>query len=276
MEDRKYTIGEVSKICNISTKALRFYDKIGIVPPDEVSKESGYRYYNMQTLLTVPIVKYYKQMGFKLDEMKGLLDADTSVFAEQHFQNKIEELKIEEERIRNSLVSIKDWIELIQESRTVIAADTTDVSAKYFQPTTYCGMDFGFNYNYMESIINIEWTNHLESVNNEITGPVILRFDSFEEKMLGNCRRARIIQKPIHGCRACENQQSYGGFMVASVYHIGKHETIDEEYKKILKWAEQKGYRCGKESFERYVVDHWTMKNSDRFVTEVMVPIYKE
>ncbi len=64
--------------------------------------------------------------------------------------------------------------------------------------------------------------------------------------------------------------------MAASVYHIGKHETIDEEYEKILKWAAKKGYKCGKESFERYVVDYWTTRSREEFVSEVIVPIYRE
>lgn len=29
-----YTIGEVGRICGISAKALRYYDKIGIISPD--------------------------------------------------------------------------------------------------------------------------------------------------------------------------------------------------------------------------------------------------
>ncbi|PXV85346.1 MerR-like DNA binding protein [Lachnotalea glycerini] len=39
MEDRLYSIGEVSKNCNISTKALRFYDKLGVISPDLICKE---------------------------------------------------------------------------------------------------------------------------------------------------------------------------------------------------------------------------------------------
>lgn len=63
--------------------------------------------------------------------------------------------------------------------------------------------------------------------------------------------------------------------MTASVYHIGNLDTIDEEYERILTWAEKKGYKCGKESYERYVVDYWTTRDPDEFVTEVNVPIYR-
>jgi DNA-binding transcriptional MerR regulator len=275
-EKKLYSIGEVSKICNISTKALRFYDKIGIISPDMICKENSYRYYNKDTLLTVPVVKYYKQMGFKLEEMQGLVEGNTYYYLEQNFRNKIDQLCLQEQQIHNSYIAVKDWYELIQEAKLVLQNDVHDVAVKYIQPATYCGMEQNFDYNYMESIINIEWTNHLESAENEITGPVILKFDSFEKKMTGACNRTRIMQQAIHPCKNCLNRQIFGGFMAASVYHIGNHETIDEEYEKILNWAAKKGYKCGKESFERYVVDYWTTRKRAEFVTEVIVPIYRE
>lgn len=276
MKDEKlFSIGEVSKICNISTKALRFYDKIGIISPDMICKENSYRYYNKETLLTVPVVKYYKQMGFKLEEMQGLVEGNTYYYLEQNFRNKIEQLRFQEQQIHNSYVAVKDWYELIQEAKMVRENDVHDIAVKYIPAVTYCCLEQDFDYNYMESVINIEWTNYLEEAENEITGAVILKFDSFEDKMKGNCRRATIMQEAIHPCSDCMNRQVYGGFMAASVYHIGNLDTIDEEYERILTWAEKKGYKCGKESYERYVVDYWTTRDPDEFVTEVNVPIYR-
>jgi DNA-binding transcriptional MerR regulator len=275
-KSKMYSIGEVSKICNISTKALRFYDKIGIISPDVICKENSYRYYNKESLLTVPVVKYYKQMGFKLEEMQGLVEGNTYYYLEQNFRHKIDQLCLKEQQIHNSYIAVKDWYELIQEAKMVLENNVHDVSVKYLQEVTYCGMVQKFDYHYMESIINIEWTNHLEKNENEITGPVILKFDSFNEKMEGKCKRVKIIQQAIHPCNDCLNRQTYGGVMAASVYHIGKHETINQEYKKILDWASKKGYVCSGESFERYVVDYWTTRNPKEFVTEVIVPICRK
>ncbi|PPK83170.1 MerR-like DNA binding protein [Lacrimispora xylanisolvens] len=277
MEEKKlYSIGEVSKICNISTKALRFYDKIGIISPDMICKENSYRYYNKETLMTVPVVKYYKQMGFKLEEMQGLVEGNTYYYLEQNFRNKIDQLCLQEQQIHNSYVAVKDWYELIQEAKMVLQNNVHEVSVRFLPESTFCSLTQSFGYNYMESIINIEWTNHLEKAENEITGPVILKFDSFEDKMKGRCDTATIMQKAIHPCKECLNRQTYGGIMVASVYHIGKHETIDEEYERIVNWAAKRGYQCGKESFERYVVDYWTTRNPEEFVTEVIVPVYRQ
>ncbi|TDX96666.1 UNVERIFIED_CONTAM: MerR-like DNA binding protein [Lysinibacillus xylanilyticus] len=44
------SIGEFSKICGVSTKTLRYYDEIGLINPDEINAESGYRYYSIEQL----------------------------------------------------------------------------------------------------------------------------------------------------------------------------------------------------------------------------------
>lgn len=195
-EEKLYSIGEVSKICNISAKALRFYDKIGIISPDHICKENSYRYYNKEKLLTVPIVKYYKQMGFKLEEMQGMVEGNTYYYLEQNFRNKIDQLRLQEQQIHNSFVAVKDWYELIQEAKMVRQIDVHEVSVKYLQETIFCSMQHKFDYNYMETIINIEWTNHLEKKENEITGPVVLKFDSFIEKMEGKCTIPPLCRRP--------------------------------------------------------------------------------
>ncbi len=40
-----YTIGEFSKICQVSVKTLHHYDRIGLLTPFRVDSFTGYRYY---------------------------------------------------------------------------------------------------------------------------------------------------------------------------------------------------------------------------------------
>lgn len=272
--EKYYTIGEVSKICNISTKALRFYDKIGLISPDMVSEENKYRYYTRKTLLSVPIIKYYKQMGFKLDEMQEVLEGDTYSVFEKHFRHKLDELQELEKQVFQSYTSVKDWYELIKEAGQIIENNVTEVAVKYLDASDYIFFEQDFEYNFMESIINIEFTNFIESIHNAITGPVIINFPSLDERMNGTCKRIRVVQKSI--CPTTEEHTlRVGGHMVASCYHIGTHESLGDTYTKIIEWADCHGYRCDSASFERYVTDYWTTKNADQHVTEILIKVTK-
>lgn len=273
MDKKKlYSIGEVSKICNISKKALRFYDKIGIICPDKISEDNNYRYYSKETLLRVPVIKYFKQMGFRLEEMKEFLEGNSYAAHEKGFRLKIDELRKREEEIRASYISVKDWYDLILEANSVIRNNVTEVSVKYMDPMTTCFLEQEFSYNYMESIINIEWTNYLERIEKDITGAVILWFPNYREKLEEKKTKVRILQKIIKDCG--DNPiMTLGGTMVASCYHIGPHETLAQTYEKVTSWVREHGYKCGEEAIERYVTDYWTIRNSEEFVTEVLIKV---
>lgn len=93
MNSEMYYIGKVEKTCRISKKTLRYYDKLGILSPDEICHENGYRYYSKKNMLSIPVIKYYKQSGFKLEEIKNLIYKSECKEIEESFREKIEELE---------------------------------------------------------------------------------------------------------------------------------------------------------------------------------------
>lgn len=64
-----YKIGELSKLCNISVKTLRYYDAEGLLIPDEIDKFTGYRYYSASKLEDCYRIIALKELGFSLDEI---------------------------------------------------------------------------------------------------------------------------------------------------------------------------------------------------------------
>lgn len=275
MDKKLYSIGKVEEICKITKKALRYYDKMGILSPNKVADESGYRYYSKENLLSIPVIKYYKQSGFKLEEMRVFLKGSTYDFIEKSFRQKIDELNDFEKEINLKIKSIKDWHDLIVEAQMVIENNVSDVSVKYMESYNLVFLNQDFEYDYMNSIINIEFGNYIESIHNAITGPVIIRFPSFEDKINGKCNKMTIMQRTILKCKDDEVTK-FGGCMMASCYHIGDHSSISETYNKIKDWAKERGYVCSEESYERYVTDYWTTKNKDKFVTEVLIKIRRK
>lgn len=272
LEEKLYSIGEVAKICNVSKKALRYYDKIGLISPDYISGENGYRYYNRETLLFVPVIKYYKQMGFKLDEMKVLMESNRYDVHAKTMRDKIDELRQARDEINIAYASVNAWYDLIHEAEGVLENNVTEVSVKYIESITACYMEQTFQNNYMDAIINIDWTNYLEEIDHVISGAVYLCFPHFREKLAGAPTQAMIFQKGI-GEAADDKMRSFAGKMMLSAYHIGPHETIGNTYAKILDWAKSHGYRAGDGAIERYVTDYWTTKRSKDFVMEILIDI---
>ncbi len=68
------TIGKMAKLNNISEQALRLYDKMGLLKPDYVDKQTGYRYYNIKQCARLDMISYMKELGMSLKQIKEHLD----------------------------------------------------------------------------------------------------------------------------------------------------------------------------------------------------------
>ncbi|WP_368260276.1 MerR family DNA-binding transcriptional regulator, partial [Clostridium paraputrificum] len=58
-----YSIGEVSKIKDVTIKALRYYHKVGILIPKYIDEETGYRYYSIDQFVHIDIIKGCRTLG---------------------------------------------------------------------------------------------------------------------------------------------------------------------------------------------------------------------
>ena len=70
------TIGEFSNICRVSTKTLRYYAEIGLILPDEINPENGYRYYSIEQLEKMLLINRLKDYCFSLEEIKLILESE--------------------------------------------------------------------------------------------------------------------------------------------------------------------------------------------------------
>jgi DNA-binding transcriptional MerR regulator len=268
----QYFIGDMSRLCNISKKALRYYDEINLVPSQR-DDCNNYRFYTDESLLAVPVIKYYKQMGFTLEQMKEFIEgSNLNVFKsmQQSFKDKLCELQRDQVSIERKHISVKDWYELIKEAETVIENDIREVSIKFVEPSMILFQNQVFENNIKSSIINLAFTKHVEDLNNEITGPVIINYSSYRDRIENKEQDVRLLQKTIMPIEQ-ENVYEFGGNLMVSCYHIGAHEDICDTYVKIDLWAQENAYVLDGESFERYVTDYWTTNNKSKFVTEILI-----
>lgn len=68
-----YLIGQLAKLCDVSSDTLRFYEKNGLLTPAGRS-DSGYRLYNEACLKQINFILKAKDLGLSLDEIRELLE----------------------------------------------------------------------------------------------------------------------------------------------------------------------------------------------------------
>ena len=97
-----YKIGELSALCRIPVKTLRFYDSEGILTPEYIDNFTGYRYYSAAQLSDCYRIVKLKELGFTLSEIRSFLSTDTDgmqVLLEEKEQQLCAEKLIVENRI---------------------------------------------------------------------------------------------------------------------------------------------------------------------------------
>ena len=73
-----FKIGDFSRLTQVTVKALRHYDRLGLLAPDHTDAASGYRYYSGNQVPRLNRILLLKDLGFSLEQIGQLLDAELS------------------------------------------------------------------------------------------------------------------------------------------------------------------------------------------------------
>lgn len=71
MRNDLLSIGEVSKLKGVGVKALRYYERIGILDPAYVNPHTGYRYYALRQMTEIDVIASCVDLGIPLKELRG-------------------------------------------------------------------------------------------------------------------------------------------------------------------------------------------------------------
>src|SRR3954453_23398220 len=70
-------IGSFARIAQVSTRALRLYDKLGLLKPAQVDPSTDYRYYSVAQLPRLNRILALKDLGFSLEQIEVVLSGLT-------------------------------------------------------------------------------------------------------------------------------------------------------------------------------------------------------
>ena len=73
-----YSIGETAKLLGVSSQTLRYYDREGILRPNYINEQTGYRYYSYMQFHTIDRIKYLQGFGLSLEEIGMVIREGTT------------------------------------------------------------------------------------------------------------------------------------------------------------------------------------------------------
>lgn len=101
------SIGRFSEQTTLTVKALRLYDKTGLLRPAVVDMDSGYRYYSPDQAETAVLIKLLRSADMPLQDIRQILDADDTSAARAHLMR-------HRERIEARIGAQRESLDLLQ------------------------------------------------------------------------------------------------------------------------------------------------------------------
>lgn len=268
-----FRIGEFSKMGKITIKALRYYDEIGLLKPEETDKFTGYRFYNTDQLLTLHRIQAFRQVGLSIEEIKLILSGHKAkgilqkrkaeIIAElAEGQDSLSRIEFilqgkEDENFMNYAAIIKEVPECIVYSKKMsvpnydsyfklVPAIGEKVMGKY--PTMKCATpEYCF-------IIYLDGEYREKDFNVEFCEAVTEMKPDFEEIEFKKMEKTTVV----------------------SLMHKGPYSGLPQAYAYAYKWIEENGYTFSDNPRESYIDGIWNKENEEDWLTELQIPICKK
>ncbi len=87
-----YTVKQLAGLARVSRRTLHYYDQIGLLEPERIG-QNGYRYYGESSLYRLQQILFFRELGFRLEEIGAILsrpDFDLVEALEKHRQALLE------------------------------------------------------------------------------------------------------------------------------------------------------------------------------------------
>lgn len=275
MKQKKlFPIGEVSRMFHISVSCLRHYEAIGLLTPQYISPESGYRYYGAEQFEVLNTIRYLRALDMPLREIEDFLkNKDVDRMEEKLRQQKQAVLTKKQafERIERKIDHRLRWL---ADAKT---APLDTVCLVQCPPCRIVWVDKPLKIDGsadMEAPIRRLDQSDAEAV--VFLGKVGLGISA---EHLQNAQTAQydgifliLDQEDIYTGQTLELPQT----LCVRLRFRGSHTQAHGQYQKLLTYMEQNRMRVNGFSREITLIDYGVTDDTEKFVTEICIPVKDE
>lgn len=265
-----FTIGEMAELFDSNVRTLRYYDEIGILCPEEVSPETGYRYYSTRQFERMNTIKYLRVLGMPLKKIARFFenrDVETLrlLLLEQQRDTgeKMEALRQIERKLELRLEALNDALSMpVDEIREVWYKER---QVAFLDEEIALGDDLEY------PIRRLERTNMLEPVIFLGKVGVSISAENLERRQFGQFSGIFVFLEDGDGY--CGKRQSLPAGDYITVRFAGTHEGGAVYYERLLQYAKDRGYALAGDSVEVTLIDAGFTNDSGKYVTEIQLPV---
>lgn len=271
--NKKYKIGEFSKLCRVTVKTLRHYEELGLLTPAEVDEWTGYRYYTLDQTQKLNRILHLKRLGLSLEEICDIFergeDRPNLETIRQKMANCVNELTRLQQQL-NELQSLEEFSENrmkmkqtfeIKSIASRIVASHRQVIKTYNDFGELCVgvigpemMRLGCTCPEPQYCYSIEHDKEHKDTNIDV------EYCEAVGEMHEDTDIVKFYEAPAIPKALC-----YG--------HYGPYTTFSESMTKVLAYIQEQGLQIVGYPRFSYIDGPWNKENESEWLTEIQVPV---
>lgn len=269
-------IGEFARVGQVSIATLRHYDQCGLLKPNALDPDTGYRYYSLDQLARLNRILALKELDFPLEQIARLLEEDLSL-----------------EQLRGMFTlkqaQTQHLIDTEQARLTRLAARIRQIEQEGKMPAYEVllkQVDSLLVASIRERIPNISERGHLyerlsayldqQGVRRSEPDLLLLhsRHELHDDGMSIDMEVAMPLPTALPGNEQIRIRTLPGGLMAHTV-HTGDDLSLGRAYLALYRWMEDNGYRLTG-SLRLVHLQRAEDMDPSHYVTEVQFPVEKQ
>lgn len=126
MQRRDLSIQEISRIAGTTSRTLRHYDDIGLLPPSRIA-HNGYRHYDQRALVRLQRILLLRDLGLGLPQIAEVLGSSSEPAAEASaLDTHLAYLREEQNRLTRQIASVESTINALKKGEELMAENMFD------------------------------------------------------------------------------------------------------------------------------------------------------
>ncbi|MCK8476235.1 MerR family transcriptional regulator [Microbacterium aurugineum] len=129
MDTDDWSIQEIARLAGTTSRTLRHYDDIGLLPPTRIA-HNGYRHYDAQALVRLQRILLLRELGLGLPQIAEVLGASTDRMSSQTEASALEThlalLREEQTRLARQIASVESTITALRGGERLMAENMFD------------------------------------------------------------------------------------------------------------------------------------------------------
>lgn len=261
------TIGQFSRICWLSIKALRLYDEAGLLPPAYVDPVTGYRYYSPEQAATARAIAILRSLEMPLAEIKEVVTEPDPDRVRDLLDVHRQVLQERIDRHRHMLARVENFIR----KGAVMAYEITTT---YYEPVDVIALTLNTSPESISADAGPAYHRIYDALNRAGVKPAApprlayLAMDGDAWTIEVSVPVAGLTEPPegttlrrFEGCRA------------ATTTHIGPYDELGMVYREMEVWIGRQGLTPSGPPFDVYPNDPAVVKDPAKFETELVWPV---